>query len=381
NIQLKDVPWEKAMEVILSTYGYGYEQKGSVIMVTTIDNLKKRREDAKVLADQEPISNETFILSFSKASDVKDSIEKMKTARGSVNFDKRTNALIVSDVESNLKLIREVVKHLDAVTPQVLIEAKIVETTLNKGETLGVDWTVQAGLTGASQSTTFPFYGTRPAAKAIQQFLLPQADSTTISSGLASQSATINYGTINFSQFAVLLQMLKTRTDTNIVSNPRIVTMDNQPAKISVGSQYPMPQYTYNEQQAKMQVSGWSYLDIGVIFNVTPHVNNTKVVTLDIEPTVTDITSFVTVESTSMPLLSSESAKTSVMIKDGETLVIAGLIKDKKSKTNKKVPILGDIPVLGWLFQKKDDSVTKTDLLIFLTPHIITPVLDTEAVK
>lgn len=114
-------------------------------------------------------------------------------------------------------------------------------------------------------------------------------------------------------------------------------------------------------------------MDIGVIFNVTPHINNAGFVTLEIEPSVTDIIDTAVVENTSMPVLSTESAKTTVMIQDGQTLVIAGLIKTKNTESRSRVPILGDIPILGMPFQKRTTSVIKSDLLIFLTPHIITP--------
>lgn len=360
NIQLKDVPWEKAMEVILSTYGYGYERKGSIIMVTTVELLKKRREDAKLMAEQEPLSTETFVLTFAKASEVKDSLDKMKTPRGNVNFDKRTNAIIVTDVSSNLQLMKEVIKALDTVTPQVLIEAKIIETTLNNDENLGIDWTAQATVTGAKRATSIPWDGI----DRVNRFIPADTSDAT---------STFTYGTIDFSTFQAILKMLKTRSDTNIVSNPKIVTMDNQPAKITVGKQYPVPNYTFNEQQAKLQVSGWNYMDIGVIFNVTPHINNAGFVTLEIEPSVTDIIDTAVVENTSMPVLSTESAKTTVMIQDGQTLVIAGLIKTKNTESRSRVPILGDIPILGMPFQKRTTSVIKSDLLIFLTPHIITP--------
>jgi type IV pilus assembly protein PilQ len=369
NIQLRDVQWQKALDVILANYGYSYEQKGAVIMVTTVDNLKKRREDAQLLAQQEPVATETFILNFGKAEDVLKSLDKMRSARGSINYDKRTNAIIVSDVESNLALFREVVKKLDSVTPQVLIEAKIIETTLNKSENMGVDWTLQAGVSGSSRETTFPF-----TVKGSEHKYLPLANADTeTSAGVSTSPTTITYGTLDFTSLQVVMEMLKTRADTNIISSPRIVTLDNQPAKIVVGSQYPVPQYIYNQENNALQVSGWNYLDIGVQFNVTPHVNNAQFVTVDIEPTVTDILGYVTVQSTQMPQLSTETAKTSVMIRDGETLVIAGLIKDKKVDTRKKVPILGDIPILGWPFQKKEYSSVKSEMLIFLTPHIITP--------
>jgi type IV pilus assembly protein PilQ len=363
-IQLKDVPWQKALEVVLSTYGYAYERRGDIIAVTTVENLKKRREDSQVLAEQEPLITQTFVLNFGKASDIIGSIEKMKTPRGSINFDQRTNTLIVTDIQSNLDLIEEVVKSLDAVTPQVVIEVKVVETTLTNTENLGIDWTIAATATGAKHPTSFPFH--------------TDASSEFLPGTLTAPAATdFTYGTLNASTLSAVLQMLKTRSNTNILSNPKIVTLDNQKARIVVGSQYPIPTYTYNEQQAKLQVSGWEYKDIGIIFEVTPHVNNAGFVTIDLQPKITAILDFVTVENTQLPRLSTEEATTKVMIKDGDTLVIAGLIKDQVTDTKKRVPILGDVPLIGEAFRKSETTKTKTELLIFLTPHIITPELDT----
>lgn len=378
-IQLKDVAWEKALEVILSTYGYSYDRKGSIVTVTTVENMKKRREDAKSLADQEPLSTETFILNYGKAADVLTSLEKIKTARGSVNFDQRTNAIIVSDVETNLKLIREVVAHLDAVTPQVLIEAKIVETTLDKRDAMGIDWGISASVSGGQRSTTLPWSG-----KSVSKFFPPGENTQTDpdSTGMIPV-----YGLLNATGLSATLDLLKSRGNTKIISNPQIVTLDNQPAKVQVGQQYPMPQYTSNAQTGVLQVSGWSYMDIGIVFDVTPRVNNANMVTLKIEPKITGIlTSYpdtgVNATNATMPVLSNESISTSVMIRDGETLVIAGLIKDTVTKRHTRVPILGYIPVLGWPFQHVEDVHTKTDLMIFLTPHIITASSDAKgAVK
>ena len=358
-IELKDVPWQKALEVVLSMYGYGYDRKGDIITVTTIENLKKRREDNLVLAEQEPLSTKTFILNFAKAADVIASIEKMKTSRGSINYDQRTNAVIVRDIESNIELMENVIKILDNVTPQVYIEAKVVETTISNTDNLGVDWTVKASAAGSKHPTTWPFDTGN------NRYIVGQFPSTT--------STDFTYGTLNASQMSAVLELLSSRSDTNILSNPRIVTLDNQTARIVVGTQYPIPTYTYNEEQAKLQVSGWEYKDIGIIFEVTPHVNNAGFVTLDMEPKITAILDFVTVENTQLPRLSTEEAKTRVMVKDGETLVIAGLIKDQVTDTKSHVPFLGDIPLLGKAFQKSEVSKSKTDLLIFLTPHIITP--------
>jgi len=156
-IKLQDVPWQKALQVVLETYGYAYEQRGNIITVTTIDNLKKRREDAKLLADQEPLVTKTYVLNYAKAADVKASIDKMKTDRGSINMDERTNAVIVRDIPGNLELISAVIDQLDKTTPQVLIEAKIVETTLSNTDKLGIDWVANASITGSARPHMWPF--------------------------------------------------------------------------------------------------------------------------------------------------------------------------------------------------------------------------------
>jgi type II secretory pathway component GspD/PulD (secretin) len=245
-------------------------------------------------------------------------------------------------------LVGEVIKTLDTVTPQVLIETKIVETTLSNQENLGIDWVTQVSITGAQRPIVWPFVGRGTDSKfAPDDFPVADEDQ-------------FNFGTINFTQLQAILELLRTRTDTNILSNPRIVTLDNQLARIVVGSQYPIPSYVYNEEQARLQVNGFEYKDIGIIFEVTPHVNNKGFITLEIAPTVTDILDFVQVENTTLPRLSTEEARTT----------------DQVTDIRKKVPILGDIPLLGLLFQKKEQTVTKTDLLIFLTPHIITPDMD-----
>lgn len=366
-IQLNDVPWQQALEVILQTYGYAYERKGNIIMVTTVENLRQQRENAMVLAEQEPLMTKTFTLNFAKASSIIASVEKMRSERGSADFDDRTNTLIITDISSRLALMEDVIKTLDATTPQVLIEAKIVETGFVDEENLGIDWVTKATIAGAERPHTFPFT-VDTNNKYAKDYPFPGVDDTA-----GSANAEFTYGTLNFAQMQAVLELLRTKTDTNILSNPRIVTLDNQPAQITVGSQYPIPQYTYNEEQARLQVSGWEYKDIGIIFDVTPHVNKAGFVTLEVEPKITEIIGNVTVENTSLPQLSNESTKTNVMVKDGETLVIAGLIKSKTTDVKKKVPFLGDIPVLGLLFQKKEKDETKTDLMIFITPHIITP--------
>ncbi len=366
-IQLNDVPWKQALEVIVQTYGFAYEQKGNIITVTTVENLKQRREDAMALSEQVPLQTKTFILNFARASEIIESIEKMKSDRGNINFDERTNAIIITDIPEQVELMSGVIADLDRTTPQVVIEAKIVETNFTDTENLGIDWVTQASAAGSQRPITWPF-DSNGSSNRFATDPFPGPDTTE-----GNANTEFSYGTLNFSQVQAVFELLKSRSDTDILQNPRIVTLDNQPAQITVGSQYPIPTYTYNEEQARLQVSGWEYKDIGIIFDVTPQVNNAGYITLEVEPKITAILDFVTVENTTLPRLSNESTTTRVLIKDGDTLVIAGLITDQVTETKKKTPILGDIPLVGLVFTKTEESVTKTDLIIFITPHIVTP--------
>ncbi len=360
-IQLTDVPWETALDVILKTYGYGYERRDNIIVVNTLEKLSEKRRLEKELKEQEPLITEVFVLNFAKASEVVDSIKDILTSRGKINYDERTNTVMISDSASNMEKVSEIIPALDIVTPQVLIEAKVIETKLNDSDKLGIDWTLQATAYGAARPMLWPFTQ-HSENKYLKDSNFP-----------APEDEEFKFGTLDFAGVQAVMELLYSRTDTNTLSNPRIVTLDNQPATITVGTKWPVGQYTYNSDQAKWQVSGWEYLEFGILLKVTPHINQAGFVTLEIQPEVSDQAGEVTFEQATIPILTTQETSTRVMIKDGETLVIAGLIKDKTIDTRKKVPILGDIPLLGLLFQKKEITTEKTDLLIFITPHIITP--------
>ncbi len=384
NIQLKDVPWQKALNVILSTYGYGFDRKDNIITVMTIENLKKYREDALALESQEPLVSKTYPLSFAKAEDVMKLIEKLISKRGFINFDERTNSIIIRDLESNLELIGGVIKSIDTVTPQVAIETKIVETDLNNNENMGIDWVLQASMNGASHLTTFPFnqksgagiFGQGGSGSFTPANATGITSTTGSSSSSGSSSGTSNtsftYGTINASQLSATLNILSNRSTTRILSNPRIVTLDNQKAKINIGIQYPEATYSFNASTGQQQVTGFTQLPIGVNFEVTPHVNNAGTITLDVHPQISALDGTVTVDNNQLPQTTNQEAETNVMVEDGRTLVIGGLITDKVTVTKTQVPGLGNIPFFGGLFRSSQTTKTRQEVLIFLTPHIIT---------
>ena len=387
NIELKDVPWQKALDVILSTYGYGFDRKGNIITVMSVENLKKYREDYLSLQNQEPLISKTFPLNFAKAEDLLKIIDKLISKRGFINFDARTNSIIVRDLESTMELISGVIKSIDTVTPQVMIETKIIETDLTNADNMGIDWVLQASVTGSQVPTTFPFtnnnvfgYGGN---SNFAPFVPPAIQTLVGSSSVTAQATALvptapaptgfTYGTINATQLSATLNLLSSRGTTKILSSPRIVTLDNQKARINVGLQYPEATYSFNSSTGQQQVTGFTTLPIGVNFEVTPHVNNAGLVTLDLHPQISALQGTVTVDNNQLPETSNEEAETNVMVEDGKTLVIGGLITDQKVVTVVKVPVLGDIPWLGkYLFTNTNTTKTRKEVIIFLTPHIIT---------
>ena len=255
------MPWEKALDVILRTYGYAYEREGNIIRVTTTENLEK-----------EELTTEVFQLNYADAKDIPGAIEDMLSDRGSVKYDERTNLIIVSDIPTNIYKIKQVIKKLDARTQQVNIEAKVIETTLNKDDNLGINWTMQLTARGGARPTTFPFNR-----KSKGGTFFPEGDT----SGSAGDNigvfppspgagfpmalpSNFTLGTLDFSSLQAVLQVLKSRTDTKIISNPRITTLNNKEAKIVVATTFSIPIYERNESTGNIEVTGYDEKELGI---------------------------------------------------------------------------------------------------------------------
>ncbi|MFH2145147.1 MAG: type IV pilus secretin PilQ [Candidatus Omnitrophota bacterium] len=363
-VQITDVPWEKVLDVICRTYGYAYEREQNIIRVVTLDKQ-----------GQETLITEVFALNFAKAKQVSESVGEMKSERGGIKCDERSNLIIVTDIPTNIYKIGKVIEKLDRQTPQVTIEAKIIETTIGDDENLGLKWNVSASASMSKRPTTFPWPKDEVGKK--YKNYMPYGntadDFPTIAAAALPLATTddFSFGILDASTFSLLLQAIQTRSKTQILSNPRITTMDNQPAKIHVGTDWPIASYTYNEETDRFVITGWEYKSYGILMEVTPTINNNGYVTLKIHPEISDKKEEIDFQGASVPVLTTQTAEATVMIKDGETLAIGGLIKHKKVTTKTKIPFLGDIPILGLLFTHKSEEIAKTDLLIFITPHII----------
>jgi len=372
-IKLTNVPWEQALDITLRTYGFTYERKGNIVRVMTVTSL-----------EQEALSTEVFPLDYAKAKEVPDVITEMLSDRGRVKFDERTNTIIVTDIPASLFQIKQVIDRLDQRTPQVLVESKIVETRLSKDERLGINWSPSLTMTatGASLPSTFPFPG--GAEFGTLSSFIPRATTNPPSKGRVTESGgTFTFGTLAPTSFSMALNFLQQRTDAKITSNPSISMLDNQEARVHIGEEFPIPNYSIDPTTGRATISGYTAKNIGTVLTVTPHVNPSREIVVDLKPEVIATAANVTYDtgggnSVSLPRFTVQTVQTKVRIHDGETIAIGGLVKETATQLETKVPILGDIPIVGLLFKNVNRDTgagssdpVRQDLLIFLTVSLV----------
>lgn len=357
-VHLENVTYEEAMKLIVESKGYAFVKEKTIVKVKSKESL-----------EAEPVELRVFVLNYAKAEQVKATIQPVLTGRGTVQIDARSNTLIVSDTPSNLAKIEPLITTLDAQTPQVLIEAKFVETTKNPKKDLGINWS--GTLLNHEVKTRRPVPGDDVETPGNQNSFTFIKD---LSGGSWNPSTVI----LDAGDASIVFSYLNQDSDSELLASPRVVTTDNGRARISIATQFPIPNFTFSEQTASLQISGFEYKDIGIILDVLPRINKNDFVTLEVTPEASSSTENTTLQSGGgsavfIPVINTRTASTTVLIKSGNTLAIGGLMRTDTSDNYTKVPILGDIPMLGALFRSKSLSKSKRDLLIFLTPTIIDP--------
>ena len=293
--------------------------------------------------------------------------------------DKATNTLVVMAEREDYKVLENIIKQLDVPRPMVYIEALIMEVNTNKAFNLGVEWRGlkdTGAITGVDTGQSAAFVGsggagstTNPGSYNILGALTPAAFPGGFTMGIVGAGITI--GGITFPNIGAVVQAYKTDTDVSILSTPQVMTLDNEEAEINVGSNVPdstRQDSTATTTSYPVNYNTYEYKDVGVILNITPHINEENFIRLKISQQVTKVTS---ASSSATPTTLKRTTKTTVVVKDNETIVISGLMGDSTQDTTYKVPLLGDIPILGWLFKTYSTSREKTNLYVFLTPHIV----------
>jgi type II secretory pathway component GspD/PulD (secretin) len=348
------------IQAILTPVGrFQTDTKSNKIIITdTRENLNKV---AQLLEEYDcsPITiTRVFTLRYAKQATVSPTVSaELTPGTGKLHEDGRNNSLIVTDLPENIAKIEKVIQALDKKPQEVLIEAKVLQVSLDDQTKLGVDWEA------VSRGSRVKEIG-EVEVKAIFDVLTPSDPGVRVVSGVLDKDG-----------YTATLQALESVTEVNLLSSPRITALSNEEARILVGSTVPYKTVDTREEDGSIRTfEKVTMVDVGVKLFVTPTINEDGFVTMKIRPEVSSVTGY----AEGIPVVEKSETETSVMVKDGVTIVIGGLIKDEHRKTIKRVPILGRIPLLGLAFRSTDDAVVKTELVIFITPHIITGDTDTE---
>jgi type IV pilus secretin PilQ/predicted competence protein len=367
-MRLEDVTALQAISIIVKAKG---------LFMDKIDSVYYIKTGAERTA--EPTESDSYQFSYSRAKDVAPLVASQLASKDPPQIDERTNTIFFRETRSNIDNIRKMLVQIDKPTKQVMIEARLVEVTANPVQAYGINW---AGTFGnASSPKTITYGAPNPSAS-------PKPGENVPTNGFALGNANNNnflgsLGHLALGQFAILsvpqfsatLQALNEDADAEFLANPRVVTADNQQAKIEITRNQPVPQLNFNEQTATAVFGGFQDKIFGNKLLVRPSVNKDNFITLSVKPEISNKVgdqafTFAGATVTS-PIIDTRALDSNVLIKSGDTLAIGGLLQDEVTKGRTKVPLLGDVPLLGYVFQSHTNTRTKRNLLVFVTPTII----------
>jgi len=380
SVRLINVPWDQALDIVLKSKALGATHEGNILRIAPLSALRaedKARLDAKKEVEKLKATLEgvieTIPVNYSKASDLKDKITDLLSEGGKVQTDDRTNTIIIRDLRKNVEDVKALVATLDTATPQVLIEARIVEVDTSFTREIGVQWggsykddgRTSVGVTGIQDTSgsfipgqsllnTVPFSPATPPNFAVN---LPA------SVGLGSGGG-ITFGILRDNlRLDLSLSALEASGKGKVVSSPKVVTIDNKEAMIEQGTQ--IPYSTVSASGTNTQ-----FVDATLSLKVTPHITPEGSVIMKLEA---KNDSQGEVGASGQPAINKKKATTEVLVRDGETAVIGGILQVTRKEDQAAIPWLSKIPVLGYLFKKNSNTSSNRELLIFITPKILKP--------
>ncbi|MGQ9645259.1 MAG: type IV pilus secretin PilQ [Thermodesulfobacteriota bacterium] len=382
-MRLVDVPWDQALDVVLQAKGLGKVQVGNVIWVAPREALKKQEQDLleqrRAKERLEDLVDDLVPINYATAKDIMPQVKGILSERGDIKVDERTNTLIVKDIASKVAKVKNLVKLLDTKTPQILIEARIVEAGLSFQRELGIKWGFQLSHSGATRSvvgggvagtqtvlnvdaTGYPTgtattYATREVLdfRAFARSAVPGATATT---GILE--AIFSRGSLQMLDVAISAH--ENKGDIKIISSPKIATLDNKEASIEQGLRIPYPKLTTEGTVTT------DFIDANLKLTVTPHVTSDGNVKMIVKAKKDAPDRTLTVLG--VPSIDKKEAITEVLVKDGGVAAIAGIYTIDTTDAAEGIPLLSKIPLLGWLFKREVKEDTRKDLLIFISPKI-----------
>ena len=377
NIRMMDVPWNQAMEIILTNSALGRECFGNnIVRVATkvvlaaeasalVAEKNRAVADRTTERDSQDLVTEVVRINHADITELSTSLTALRSARqdGRITVDTRTSTLILNDLRHHVNDMLEAIKILDIPTPQVLIEAKIVEISKSFTQELGIQW----GLTGeviSSAPGSLAINGSTNANTAADgsAFLVDLRQSTDIAAGSVSGFDLLLGGLLPGLDLNVRLEALEKQGKGRILSSPRVTTADNKEARIRSGKQIPY-------QVTSAEGNSIQFVDAELSLTVTPHVtsDNSVYMVIDATKNAADFTQLVG----TVPTITTKETHTEVLVGNGETTVLGGIYESASTENKKAVPFLSKIPLLGFLFKSFADSDVITELLVFITPTII----------
>ncbi|MBL0061097.1 MAG: type IV pilus secretin PilQ [bacterium] len=334
-VLLNNVPWREALDNVLRINDFVAVEEKGVIRVTT-------HKDIASAAQLEALSTSIYKIRYARAETLKKTLTKLLTERGKIESDTRANTLIITDIPLVIESMNNIVDQLDQPTAQVLVEAKIVQVDASRSHELGVAWGI-----GNLES---PIANTKAGAN--------------VDLGVSQPTGSFTFGKLqNGVNMAATLSALEEDNAAEVLSQPSVLINDNESASITSGKRIPIN---------RLDESGnivTEFYDVAVKLNVTPHINPNNEVLMQLNPEVADLSGEATV-SGGIIILTSE-VKTTLLVKDGETVVIGGVIRSKEGTLNRRVPLLHAIPLFGRLFDYEVETSDKSEILVFVTPHVI----------
>ncbi|HWA72501.1 MAG TPA: type IV pilus secretin PilQ [Polyangiaceae bacterium] len=384
-IRMRNVPWDQALDVVLQSKSLGMVRMANMIRVAPLADLEKEREMQIARRQQEvklaPIETRLIPISYASAEELQDRSKSMLSERGSIAVDERTNVLIVRDIAGNLNQIEELVRSLDTQTPQVLVEARIVEATSRYLRDVGIQWGGDATFSGATGNPTgLAFPNSVGVVGGASDGNTPTAGLSPFANSVANPNFAVNlpaavgtgqggaigltFGSIdNNFNLALRLSAAEASGMLRILSSPRVLTLDHKQARISQGTLIPFSQVSAQGVQTTFQEAKLQLL-------VRPHVTADGSVSMHVKIN-RDEPDFNQTSARGDPTILKREAETDLLVMDGHTAVIGGIYTRNTGRNLDQVPFFGDIPLLGLLFQRRRASDTRSELVIFLTPRIV----------
>jgi type IV pilus assembly protein PilQ len=382
---MRNVPWDQALDVVLQSKGLGMVRQGNMIRVAPLADLEKERELQLARRAQEvklaPLETRLIPVSYAQADQVLERAQPLLSERGTLAVDKRTNVLIARDIAGNLNQIEELIRSLDTQTPQVLVEARIVEATSRYLHDVGIQWggdgTFSAatgnptglafpnsvGVVGGASDGDTPTAGLSPFTNNVANPNFAVNLPATVGTGQGGAIG-LSFGSIdNTINLAVRLSAAEANGLLRILSSPRVLTLDNHEARISQGTLIPFSTVSSQGVQTTFQEAKLQLL-------VQPHVTADGSVSMHVKIN-RDEPDFNQTGARGDPTILKREAETDLLVMDGHTAVIGGIYTRNTGRNLDQVPFFGDIPLIGLLFQRRRSSDTRSELVIFLTPRIV----------